>query len=317
MKSGLWILIVVIAAAVAVGILLKPRLQGLQEEGQPSEVAELERIERIEDPGARLSNLKAFISDHPESEARGTAYGEIADTMVRTLGDTTGFMEFAEATLGKEKDPESRGVVYYWLYNIEAASDPEAALKTAERLLGETIETSGIYNYVGYDLAEKGTGLDIALGLCEKALLFARTTSDSANILDSRGWVYYKLADYDLAVADLARAADLFDPPYEEVLRHLLCAALKGGQSDEAFETLRSILLIGEYDYARASIDSLMEARGASADERARFDEAIWQERMADAPACEAFTLPTLEGEAYDFDPLSDAVAVVNFMSPT
>ncbi len=317
MKSGLWILIVMVAAAAAVGIILKPRLNRLQKAQAPPEVAELEEIEGIEDAQARLSRLKEFISEYPESEARGSAYGAIANTMVRALGDTAGFLEFADLTLGQEKDPKGRTTIYYWLYGIQAASEPEAALETAGRLLGESIETSGIYNYVGYDLAERGMGLDIALGLCKKALLFAETASDSANILDSRGWVYFKLAEYDLAMADLDKAAGLFDPPYEEVLKHLAEAALKAGRSDKAFETMKAILVMGEHDYARASLDSLMGVRGYSPDERARFDESIWEERLAGAMACEAFALPTLAGETYEFDPLAGAVAVINFMSPT
>jgi tetratricopeptide (TPR) repeat protein len=317
MKSGLWILIVVIAAAVVVGILLRPRLRRLQEEQEPPEVAELREIEATEDPRARLSRLKEFISDYPESEVRSSAYGELANTMVRALEDTAGFLEFADLALDREEDAESRSVVYYWLYSIQAASEPEAAVETARRLLGESIEGGGIYNYVGYDLAERDLGLEIALELCKKALTFAESTPESANILDSRGWAYYKLAEYDHAVADLERAAELFDPPYEEVLKHLAVAALKGGQTDKAFETLRSILVMGEYDYARASLDSLMDERGYSPGERLRFEEAVWEERLAGAQDCEAFTLPMLSGETYEFDPQAGGVTIINFMSPT
>jgi|GEM_PF-1713155 len=317
MKSGLWILFLVIVAAVVVGILLRPRLNRLQEEQEPPEAAELRQIEKIEDPQTRLSSLEEFISEYPESEARASAFGEIAATMVRDLEDTTGFTQFANRALSEEEDTESRSVIYYWLYSVQAESDPEAALETAGRLLGEPIETSGIYNYVGYDLAERETGLDTARRLCDRALIFAESASDSANILDSRGWVYFKLAEYDLAVKDLEKAAGLFDPPYEEVLRHLAYAALAGDLSEKAFETLKSIMVIGEYEYARGSLDSIMAARGNSAEEQAEFYDGIWEERLAGAPLCEAFALPTLAGDTYEFDPLAGGVAVVNFMSPT
>jgi tetratricopeptide (TPR) repeat protein len=317
MKSGLWILVLVIAVAVAVGILLRPRLNRLQEDQGPPEVAELERIRKLEDHGARLSRLREFISDYPESEARATAFGAIANTMVRDLEDTTGFKDFALHALGDEVDAESRSVIYYWLYSVQVESEPEAASETAGRLLGEPIETSGIYNYVGYDLAERGLALDTALELCNKALLLAESASDSANILDSRGWVYYKLAEYEPAVADLERAAGLFDPPYEEVLKHLAHAALAGRMSDRAFEALKTIMVIGEYDYARVALDSLMAAGGYSAEDQAGFYEEVWEQRMTGAPACEAFALPTLAGDTYEFDPLAGGVSVVNFMSPT
>ena len=317
MKSGLWILVVVVAVAIVVGILLRPRLNRLQEELEPPEVAEFEEIEEMEDPEARLSRLREFIRTYPESEIRAQAFRAIANAMIRDLEDTTGFKDFAGEALGVEEDAGSRSELYFWLYRVQVESAPEAALETAGRLLSEPIETSWVYNYMGYGLAERGLGLDIALRLCDKALLFAESASDSANILDSRGWVYYKRAEYDAAVADIEWAAELFDPPYEEILRHLAYAALAGERSDKAFEALRAIMVIGEYDYARAALDSLMAARGYSVDGRAGFYEDIWKERLAAAPLCEAFTLPTLAGDAYEFDPLAGGVAVINFMSPT
>jgi tetratricopeptide (TPR) repeat protein len=317
MKSGLWILGLVIVAAVVVGLLLRPRLHRLQEEQKPPEVSELERIEKMEDPQARLSRLREFIAAYPESEARADAFRAIAGTMVSDLEDTTGFEELADRALAEEEDTPSRSEIYFWLYSVQVESEPEAAVETARRLVAEPIETSGIYNYVGYDLAERGLGLDTALELCKKALVFAGSSSDSANVLDSRGWAYYKLGRYDPAVTDLERAAGLFDPPYEEVLRHLVYAALAGGRSDKAFETLKTIMVMGEYDYARAALDSMMAARGYSAGDRAGFYEDIWEERLTEAPPCEAFVLPTLAGEPYRFDPLAGDVAVVSFMSPT
>jgi len=317
MKSGLWILVLVIAAAVVVGILLRPRLNRLQEEQEPPEIAELELIEGMDDPRARLSSLMEFISGYPESETRARAFRAIANTMLDDLEDTTAFKEFANRALAEEEDAQSRSEIYFRIYGLQVESDPGAALETARRLLGEPIETSGIYNYVCYDLAERDMGLDLALGLCNKALRFAESTSDSGNILDSRGWVYFKLGEYDAAVADLDRAAGFFDPPYEEVLRHLVYAALAGERSDIAFETLQSIMAMGEYGYARAALDSLMTARGYSARDRAEFYEEVWEKRLAEAPRCEAFVLPTLAGSTYEFDPLAGGVAVVNFMSPT
>jgi tetratricopeptide (TPR) repeat protein len=317
MKSGLWILVVVLAVAVVTGMLLKPRLNRLMEDQEPPEVAELDEIEKIEDPEARLSRLGDFLSEYPASKVRDRAYGLVAGTMVRTLKDTTGFLEFADKVLDEDEDPESRTVTYRWLYAIQAITDTAAALATAERLLGESMETSGIYNYVGFDLAERGIGLDIALGLCNRALEFAESGSDSAHIMDSRGWVYYRMGEYDRAVADLEVADALFDPPYEEVLRHLAYAALKAGQTDKAFQTLKSILVMGEYDYVRAALDSLMDARGYSPSEKGGLEEAVWEERTAGARAGAAFTLKTLTGEAYEFDPQAGRVAVINFMSPT
>jgi hypothetical protein len=74
---------------------------------------------------------------------------------------------------------------------------------------------------------------------------------------------------------------------------------------------------MGEYDYVRAALDSLMDARGYSPGEKGGLEEAVWEERIAGARAGAAFALKTLAGEAYEFDPLAGRVAVINFMSPT
>jgi tetratricopeptide (TPR) repeat protein len=317
MKSGLWILVVVLVAAVAVGTLLRPRLQRLVEEQEPPEASALARIENLEDPENRLERLRDFISEHPESRVKHEAYRLMARAMLNSLGDTLRFLGFAESTLAQESDPESRAEIYYGLYNVRSASDSSAALGVAYRLLSDSLDVSWINNYIGYDLAEKGYGLDVALGLCQRALRFADSRPDSAGIMDSRGWVYYKMGLFDEAMADLETAAALFDFRYEEVLRHLAYAALRAGKGEKAFETLKTILVMGEYAYARAALDSLMDARAYSPEMKAGFEESIWEERIEAARPGDAFTLPALAGAPYEFDPLAGRVAVINFMSPT
>jgi tetratricopeptide (TPR) repeat protein len=317
MKSGLWILVVVLVAAVIVGVLLRPRLRRLVEDQVPPDQTKVGAIEKIEDPAARLERLRAFMSENPESEAMPRAYRILAETMLEGLKDTTGYVTEARRILGEEKNPDNRTEVYFWLFSAQAASDSAGALETAHRLLGESIETSWIYNYVGYDLAERGFGLGTALGLCDRALQFAESATDSAGIMDSRGWANYKMGRYGRAVADLEAAAGLEHPPQEEILRHLATAAESAGQGDLAFETLRTVLVMGEYGYARAGVDSMMDARGYSDDRKAAFDESLWEERMSRAEPGAPFALPTLGGGTYRFEPGTGRVAVLNFMSPT
>jgi tetratricopeptide (TPR) repeat protein len=316
MKSGLWILLVVIIVAIIVGSFLNKRLDRLEREAKPAELVRLEEIENLPDPEVKVSRLEEFIAQNPDSEFKSRAYRMIAGEMVNAIGDTLGFIEYAERTLADEVQPESRAVFYYWLYSIRSDTDLEATIALARRLLDEPIEESGIYNYVGYGLAERGEGLDVALELCEKALRFADSRMDSANILDSRGWVRYKQQDYDGAVSDLEEAVALFGEPHDEVLAHLAYAALRSGHEDKAFEILETLLVMGEYGYVRASLDSIMEARGYAPSDKAEFEERIWERRLAEAPVASSFTLPTIDGETYEFDP-SGGVAIINFTSPT
>ena len=92
--------------------------------------------------------------------------------------------------------------------------------------------------------------------------------------------------------------------------------AIEGAEAMGA-KVIGAYAVMGEYDYARASLDSLMDAGGYSSGERDGFFDAIWEERFAGAQACEPFALPTLDGRTYEFDPMGAGVAVINFMSPT
>ena len=61
-------------------------------------------------------------------------------------------------------------------------------------------------NYLGYSLIEKNSNLDEALDMIERAV---KESPDSGYIVDSLGWGYYKLGQYEKAVPNLERAAEL------------------------------------------------------------------------------------------------------------
>jgi tetratricopeptide (TPR) repeat protein len=240
----------------------------------------------------------------------------ISRELLRTVKDTTRFVDFARETIETEEDQESKAIVYYYLFTVENETGPAAASQLGKELLERPIDVGWIYNEIGYGLALSGEELDVALALCEKAIQLAEDRSDSASYIDSRGWVYYQMERYDEAAADLEVAVTLFEEPFEETLRHLAYARLKGGYADKAFDTFKQILIMGEYDYARASLDSLMTASGYTGAHRAAFEQSIWEARMAAAEPAEAFEMPTLGDDVYAFEP-SGAVSVINVMSPT
>ncbi len=60
-------------------------------------------------------------------------------------------------------------------------------------------------NYLGYMLADRGTRLDEALGYIRRAVAL---DPQNGAYLDSLGWVYYRLGNYDLAEENLRRASE-------------------------------------------------------------------------------------------------------------
>ena len=61
-------------------------------------------------------------------------------------------------------------------------------------------------NYLGYSYADKGINLEEAHALINKAL---ELKPDSGYIIDSLGWVYFKMGHYDEAMKILQRAAEI------------------------------------------------------------------------------------------------------------
>lgn len=87
-----------------------------------------------------------------------------------------------------------------------------------------------VLNYLGYSLVDQGLKLDEALGMIKKAVELRPT---DGYIVDSLGWVYYRLGKYEEAVKELERAIEL--RPSDPVINdHLGDAYWKVGRRNEA-----------------------------------------------------------------------------------
>ncbi|WP_322890401.1 MULTISPECIES: tetratricopeptide repeat protein [unclassified Yoonia] len=87
-----------------------------------------------------------------------------------------------------------------------------------------------ILNYLGYSLVERGEKLDEALTMIETAVA---AMPDNGAIVDSLGWVLFKLGNYEEAVQILERAATL--EPVDPVINdHLGDAYWAVGRTTEA-----------------------------------------------------------------------------------
>jgi tetratricopeptide (TPR) repeat protein len=84
---------------------------------------------------------------------------------------------------------------------------------------------------LGYTLADESVRLDEALVLIKKAV---KLRPEDPFILDSLGWVHYRLGNYALAVDNLRKALDIrFDP---EIAAHLGEVLWTQGRVDDARE---------------------------------------------------------------------------------
>ena len=97
-----------------------------------------------------------------------------------------------------------------------------------------------VLNYLGYSWVDQGINLDRAREMIERAVEQRR---DDGYIVDSMGWVLYRLGDYNEAVQHLERAVELrpLDPIISD---HLGDAYWRVGRRHEArFQWRRALSL--------------------------------------------------------------------------
>jgi len=161
----------------------------------------------------------------------------------------------------------SRGIAYSRNgQNVEAEEDFRAALAVNP-------DQPQVLNYLGYSLVEEQRKLDEALDMIERAVA---ASPDSGYIVDSLGWVYYRLGRYEEAVAQMERAVELeaVDPVVNDHLGDVYWAV--GRKREAQFQWRRALSFIefstsdteAEPDRIRRKLeiglDAVLEEEGAA-----------------------------------------------------
>lgn len=129
----------------------------------------------------------------------------------------------------------SRGIAY------SQDKDSVAAEEDFRAALTVNPEQPQVLNYLGYSLVEENRKLDEALDMIERAVA---ASPNSGYIVDSLGWVYYRLGRYDEAVIQMERAVELeaVDPVVNDHLGDVYWAV--GRQREARFQWSRALSFI-------------------------------------------------------------------------
>lgn len=123
-------------------------------------------------------------------------------------------------------------------YELAMLNERRGRIDELERLLRQVIaldpEHAHAYNALGYTLADRNERLPEAQQLIERAL---RLSPDDPFILDSMGWVQYRLGQTDSAVQYLTRA--YAQRPEADIGAHLAEVLWTQGKRERATELLR------------------------------------------------------------------------------
>ena len=142
-----------------------------------------------------------------------------------------------------------RGIAYERMKNWDAA---EKDLLQAMEYVPNNAE---VVNYLAYSWIDRGVNLEKALLLLDKAV---RRAPENGYIVDSLGWAYYSLGQYDKATEILLRAVELTpgDPIINE---HMGDAFWKVGREREAYFQWQHALQFNPKDKDMKRLESKIE----------------------------------------------------------
>jgi tetratricopeptide (TPR) repeat protein len=164
-----------------------------------------------------------------------------------TLGDLMRQMErFGDAVTAYDKAlslyPSEEQNQWFIYYARAIAQERQDVWDKAEADFRKALELNPdqpqVLNYLGYSLVEKQVKLDEALDMIERAVA---ARPDSGYIVDSLGWVLYRLGRYDEAIVHMERAAELMpvDPIVNDHLGDVLWAV--GRYREAEFQWTRAL----------------------------------------------------------------------------
>lgn len=199
-----------------------------------------------------------------------------------TLGDVLRQQDrFEEATAAYDRaiDLTREGEAGAWFLHyaraitLERQDNWPAAESDFRRALELNPSQPQVLNYLGYSMVEKQINLDEALAMIEDAV--DATNGESGYIVDSLGWVLYRLGRYEEAVGHMESAVELMpvDPVVNDHLGDVYWAV--GREREAQFQWMRALSFVdpedtdGEADPDRmrrkleVGLDVVLEEEGA------------------------------------------------------
>lgn len=201
-------------------------------------------LRSLEKFDAAIEVLNNLAKTHGQLPVVHSTLGDI----YRRQQDYAGATAAYDAALERTPDDAARGK--WFLYYARAISferqdmwdKAEADFRAALNLSPDQPQ---VLNYLGYSLVEKQIKLDEALEMIERAVA---GRPDSGYIVDSLGWVLYRLGRYDEAVGHMERAVELMpvDPVVNDHLGDVLWAV--GRFREAEFQWSRALSFVDEED---------------------------------------------------------------------
>jgi tetratricopeptide (TPR) repeat protein len=169
-----------------------------------AEQARASVMRRADRPDEAIEVLQQLARSHAENASVQTSLGDA----LRSQEDFEGAITAYDRALELLPQENPRRWVLYYSRGIaqERSGNWQASESDFRAALAINPEQPNVLNYLGYSMVEQQRNLDEALDMIERAVA---ANPDSGYIVDSLGWVLYRLGRYDEAVVQMEKAVQL------------------------------------------------------------------------------------------------------------
>ena len=176
----------------------------------------------------KIAEARKFLQESPSSDAQQSLQFVQAEAqLLRDANDFRGAYEVLSRAV--EKNPDSPELLYDQAMAAEKVERFDLLESGLRKVIQLKPDYAHAYNALGYTFADRNIRLQEAYALIEQGLKLA---PEDPFILDSMGWVLYRMAQHDAAVTFLKRAFAL--RPDAEIAAHLGEVLWVMGQKEEA-----------------------------------------------------------------------------------
>jgi len=210
-----------------------------------AEMGRAEALRRSAKPDAAAEVLNHLAEAYPELSQVHVSLGDLLRQEEDYAGAIVAYDKALEFT---PDDSGSRWFLYYARgishERLDMWDKAEADFRASLALEPDRPQ---VLNYLGYSLVEKRKNLDEALDMIERAVA---ARPDSGYIVDSLGWVLYRLGRYDEAVGHMERAVELMpvDPVVNDHLGDVFWAVGRKREAEFQWKRALSFIRAGEGD---------------------------------------------------------------------
>jgi tetratricopeptide (TPR) repeat protein len=189
--------------------------------------ADLRRAQLTAKQGDLAGARKLLGTLKPEDPTSQAQVVLIEAQLLRDAGKSQEAFKMMEQ--GLKRFPDNTDFLYDFALMAEKMGKTEVMEKSLRQVIAKAPDNQHAYNALGYSLADRNVRLKEAYQLIDKAQKMA---PNDPFIMDSMGWVQYRMGKLDAAETQLRKAYQLRSDP--EIAVHLGEVLWKKGQRDDA-----------------------------------------------------------------------------------